>query len=66
MNSKKNKRHLWRSAMNGERRLWRRPWRTANNWRTASHLVTILFIIHYALLIPSSCTIEPPLHFPDD
>ena len=66
MNSKKNKRHLWRAAMNGERRIWRRPWRTANNWRTASHLVTILFIIHYALLIPSSCTIEPPLHFPDD
>ena len=35
-------------------------------WRNGANLVVLLFIMHFALLIPSSCTIEPPLHFPDD
>ena len=32
----------------------------------AAHMVTALFAIHVSLFTFFSCTIEPPLHFPDE
>ena len=48
------------NSKNNNRHLWRksnrRPWRSA-------HWVSVLFVLQLSLF---SCTIEPPLHFPDE
>ena len=65
--NKENKRRLWcrlcrRTWLYCRTWLWRRTWRT----NLAAHMVSALVAIHISIFTFFSCTIEPPLHFPDE